>query len=109
MTFTKILSRQKHILNICTKAHKLITILLKLSKTNPKVVFLRLCSTYICSSMECGSVVYDNCSIHDKNLLEITQMGTVKVILSYMRTTSHAKIRLQLPSHCLKLAAKSTC
>ena len=52
MTFTKTLSRQKHIQNICTKANKLITILLKLSKTIPKIVFLRLYFAYICSTLE---------------------------------------------------------
>ena len=81
MTFTKALSWHKPILNICTKANKLITILLKLSKKIPKIVLLRLHSIYIRSTLEYGSVAYDNCSIHDKNLLEKTQMRAAKVIL----------------------------
>ena len=70
MTFTKTLSWQKHILNICIKTNKLITIQLKLSKIIPKIVLLRLLFIYIRSTVEYGIVVYDNCSIHDKNLLE---------------------------------------
>ena len=97
ITFTKTVSWQKHTLNICTKANKLITILLKLSKTIPKIVLLLLYSTNICSTLEYGSVVvYDNCSIHDKNLLKKTQMRADKVILGCIKTMWHAKIRLQL-------------
>ena len=93
ITFKKTLSWQKHILNICTKANKLIINLLKLTKTISKIVLLRLYSTCIHSTLEYGSAVYDNCSIHDKNLLEKTQMRAAKVILDCMRTTPYAKIR----------------
>ena len=106
MTFTKTLSWQKHILNICTKANKLITILLELSKTIPKIVLLRLYSTYFRFPLEYVSVVYDNCSIHDKNLLEKTLMRAAKVILVCMKTTSQAKIRLQLALPSLKTRRK---
>ena len=79
---------------------------MKLSKAVPKIVFLRLYSTYIRSTLDYGSVEYDNCSIHDKNLLEKTQIRAAKVILGCMRTTSDAKVRLQLALPSLKTRRK---
>jgi len=46
--------------------------------------------------LEYGSVIFDNCSTPDNNLLERTQMRAAKVVLGCLRTTSHAKIRAQL-------------
>jgi len=47
LTFTETLSWHQHIENICIKAGKLITLLLKFSKVIPKTVTLRLYSSYI--------------------------------------------------------------
>jgi len=73
----------------------MISVLLKLPKTIPKNALLKLYTCYVCSVLEYGSALYDNCSEKDSNMLQKTQMRAAKVILVCCKTTAHSKIRLQ--------------
>ena len=70
LTFTKNLSWHQHIDSICVKAAALITMLLKLSKATPKNVLVTLYLSFIRSTLEYGSIVYDNCLKQDRDNLE---------------------------------------
>jgi len=55
----------------------------------PRYALLVLYRACVLPIVDCGDIIFDNCTTTDSNLLESVQTAAAKVILGCLKTTSH--------------------
>jgi len=56
----------------------------------------KLCIGFIRPILEYGGIVWDNCSLHESELLESVQLEAARIITGLRKGTSHAKLYTEL-------------
>jgi len=61
----------------------------KIKNFLPRYALLVLYRAYVLPIVDCGDIIFDNCTTTDSNLLESVQTAAAKIIPGCLKTTSH--------------------
>jgi hypothetical protein len=85
-----------HINEIYTKACRRINILRMMKHKLDRKSLEKLYIGFIRPKLEYGGIVWDNCSLHESELLESVQLEAACIITGLRKGTSHAKLYTEL-------------
>jgi hypothetical protein len=85
-----------HINEIYTKACRRINILRLMKHKLDRKSLEKLCIGFIRPILEYEGIVWDNCSLHESELLESVQLEAARIITGLRKGTSHAKLYTEL-------------
>ena len=96
VTFKSNGSWNNHINEIYTKARRRINILRMMKHKLDRKSLKKLYIGFIRPVLEYGGIVWDNCSLHESELLESVQVEAACIITGLRKGTSHAKLYTEL-------------
>ena len=98
-----------HINEIYTKACRRINILRLMKHKLDRKSLEKLYIGFIRPILEYGGIVWDNCSIHESDLMKSVQLEAARIITGLRKGTSHAKLYTELGWVPLKVRRRTNC
>ena len=96
LTFSSDASWGKHINRIYEKNSYRLNILKMLKYDMDRKSLIRFITSYIRPILQYGSIIWDNCTAEESDLLESIQLDATRIIIGLRRGTSHAVIYNEL-------------
>ena len=92
VTFSNSLNWSEHISSVVKGVSKSLDAMRKLKYSTDRKTLDSVYTTFIRPKLEYGNVIWNNCSQHDRNLLENLQLNAARIVTGAKRGTSHSKI-----------------
>ena len=96
LPFLRILSWSAHIETVVSKASQRVGIMKRLKYKLSRRTLVTLYTTLVRPVLENGSILYDNCTAQDSDMLEAVQLEAARVCTGALWNTSREKLLMEL-------------